>query len=151
MDHAWLAPSLTELYGRMAATFKPIRGAPSQFLVWDKAELGLCWQIGWWISDDARTHTRTHRHHTQRKVRRLVSLHLDRPQISFFFLSHFIFVASVHTGMFSVSVQIWLELGSAPCLIKPKLHMAREENHRMDEWLDGWTGMWAGVRDIVGL
>lgn len=140
MDHAWLAPSLTELYGRMAVTFKPIREALSQFLVWDKAELCFCWQIGWWIADDTHTHTLVHTHHTRREVRRLLSLHLDCPQLSFFFFSRFIFFASAHTGMFSVSVQIWLELGCAPCLIKPKL-LANRENTTgwMNGWMDGWV------------
>lgn len=137
MDHAWLAPSLTELYGRMAVTFKPIRGALSQFLVWDKAELCLCWQIGWWIADDAHTLARTRVALAVKWEGYWVSIWTVHGDLSFFFFSsRLIFFASTHTGMFSVSIQICLELGFASCLIKPKLLTAG--------WMNGWTDGWMG-------
>ena len=132
MDHAWLAPSLNEVYGRIAATFKPIRGASSQLLVQNEAKPFLLWQM----IDTQTTHTRKCITSDMKWEGWCVSIWTVHRSVSsslpIFFSLYY------QSGMFSVSIRICLEQN--PFLIKPKLHVARAETCRMDELLDGYIG-----------
>lgn len=88
-----------------------------------------------------RAHTRAHARRTRSEVRRLLSLHLDRPRRSFFLfllLSPHLFCLHAHRDV------LCLHPNLSGAWLRSLFNKTKATHGRMDEWLDGrMDGQWA--------